>query len=302
MSGANKNWIVTGRTYTASSSITTSTLLNKSTSGAPGQTKSAFSSANYVVRNISTSQPLFTNWTYVSLTTSKWNYCGFVQDSSGIVKSDQTNSPAQCYQVYPTTYLSTWSWTSTVTSTTYKGGSGVGVTLSMGGLDLVDGYGTITTPAGSFPCLRIKRKSIINFGFFSVVSYSYDFVDQNGTIATISVNSTGSIPSSVTYYAQTVTGISEYSNFVPNSFQLFQNYPNPFNPGTTIQYSIPNASFVELKVFDLLGRELCVLVNKKQEAGTYQVQFDGQNLPAGLYFYRLQTGEFCETKKMVIVK
>ena len=89
---------------------------------------------------------------------------------------------------------------------------------------------------------------------------------------------------------------------IPTTFSLSQNYPNPFNPGTVIEYGIPTAAPVELKVFDLLGRELCVLVNKKQQAGTYQIQFDGQNLPAGLYFYRLQAGEFCEIKKMVIVK
>ncbi|HEX9971472.1 MAG TPA: YCF48-related protein, partial [bacterium] len=89
---------------------------------------------------------------------------------------------------------------------------------------------------------------------------------------------------------------------VPLRFALKQNYPNPFNPSTIIQYSIPKASQVELKVFDLLGRELKVLVNGKLEAGIYQVQFDSKGLPAGLYFYRLRAGEFCETRKMVIVK
>lgn len=88
----------------------------------------------------------------------------------------------------------------------------------------------------------------------------------------------------------------------PMKFALEQNYPNPFNLSTVIQYSIPTASQVELKVFDLLGRDLKVLVNGNQEAGIYQVNFDSQGLPAGLYFYRLRAGEFCETRKMVIVK
>ncbi|HEX9971473.1 MAG TPA: T9SS type A sorting domain-containing protein [bacterium] len=101
---------------------------------------------------------------------------------------------------------------------------------------------------------------------------------------------------------QPTTAINDNIDCEPLYFSLAQNYPNPFNPSTIIQYSIPKASQVELKIFDLLGRELKVLVTGKQEAGSYQVQFDSQGLPAGLYFYRLRAGKFCETKKMVIVK
>ncbi len=101
--------------------------------------------------------------------------------------------------------------------------------------------------------------------------------------------------------AGAISSVTNGKEILPK-FTLDQNYPNPFNPSTVIRYSIPKASYTELKVFDLLGRELKVLVNDKQEAGSYQVNFDSQNLPAGLYFYRLRAGEFCETKKMVIIK
>lgn len=98
-----------------------------------------------------------------------------------------------------------------------------------------------------------------------------------------------------------LTGVHEISKMT-EEFSLSQNYPNPFNPTTVIKYAIPKALFVELSVFDVLGQKLTVIVNARQDAGIYQVQFDCQDLPAGLYFYRLRAGEFCETKKMVIVK
>ncbi|MFZ5518084.1 MAG: YCF48-related protein [Candidatus Zhuqueibacterota bacterium] len=112
-------------------------------------------------------------------------------------------------------------------------------------------------------------------------------------------NSAYSMEESAT--AGTISSVTNENDIVTR-FALKQNYPNPFNPSTVIQYSIPKASQVELAVFDLLGRKLKVIVTGKQEAGIYYIKFDSQNLPAGLYFYRLRTGEFCETKKMVVVK
>ncbi|MDX1700216.1 MAG: T9SS type A sorting domain-containing protein, partial [Melioribacteraceae bacterium] len=87
-----------------------------------------------------------------------------------------------------------------------------------------------------------------------------------------------------------------------NKHILYQNYPNPFNPSTTIKYSIPNQSNVTLKVFDLLGSEVATLVNKEQSQGNYEVGFDGSELTSGIYFYRLQSGNFVETKKMILLK
>jgi len=87
-----------------------------------------------------------------------------------------------------------------------------------------------------------------------------------------------------------------------NDFALFQNYPNPFNPTTTIKYQIPEISFVTLKVYDVLGIEIAVLVNEEKSVGNYEVEFDATRLPSGVYFYRLQANEFVETKKMMLVK
>lgn len=89
---------------------------------------------------------------------------------------------------------------------------------------------------------------------------------------------------------------------MPSRFQLGQNYPNPFNPKTVISYQLSVNSFVTLKVFDVLGREVAILVNGEKLAGNYEVRFDGANLPSGIYFYTLKAGEFSETKKMVLVR
>jgi hypothetical protein len=81
-----------------------------------------------------------------------------------------------------------------------------------------------------------------------------------------------------------------------------QNYPNPFNPTTTISYQLPVASEVSLKVYDVLGREVVVLVNGRQAAGSYNIMLNGAGLSSGVYFYRLQAGSFVATKKMMLVK
>ena len=87
-----------------------------------------------------------------------------------------------------------------------------------------------------------------------------------------------------------------------NKFHLSQNYPNPFNPTTNIRYTISNKQSISLKVYDVLGNEIAVLANDEKPAGTYEVKFDGNELTGGIYFYRIQAGDFVETKKMVLMK
>jgi len=89
---------------------------------------------------------------------------------------------------------------------------------------------------------------------------------------------------------------------IPQSFYLSQNYPNPFNPTTTIKYKIPGLSFVTLKVYDVLGNEIETLVDEEKAVGSYEVEFSATALPSGIYFYRLQAGNYVETKKMVLLR
>ncbi len=89
---------------------------------------------------------------------------------------------------------------------------------------------------------------------------------------------------------------------VPLNFSLSQNFPNPFNPSTLIKYSIPNANIVILKIYDVLGSEITTLVNEFKNAGTYEVNFNALNLSSGIYFYKIKSGNFNETKKMLLLK
>lgn len=97
-------------------------------------------------------------------------------------------------------------------------------------------------------------------------------------------------------------GINPNQNGVPETYSLSQNYPNPFNPSTKIEFAIPKEGFVSLKVFDVLGREVALLVNGDFKAGGYTVDYDASMLPSGIYFYKLTSGGFTETKKMILVK
>ena len=89
---------------------------------------------------------------------------------------------------------------------------------------------------------------------------------------------------------------------LPQDFSLSQNYPNPFNPSTKIEYSIPEASFVQLKVYDILGNEVAELVNEEQSAGTYRADFIADNLSSGFYVAQLRAGDYTKTIKMTLLK
>jgi len=96
--------------------------------------------------------------------------------------------------------------------------------------------------------------------------------------------------------------IQMISTEIPSAFSLSQNYPNPFNPRTVISFQLPAVSDVMLKVYDVTGKEVATLVNERLQAGTYETTFDGSGLNSGVYFYRLSTLDFTETKRMIMIK
>lgn len=106
----------------------------------------------------------------------------------------------------------------------------------------------------------------------------------------------------IAYKLTNVTGISASKPNVPAGFSLSQNYPNPFNPSTTISFSLPSKSYVTLKVFDILGREVASIVSEEMPAGSYSRQWNAANISSGIYYYRLQAGRFVETKKLVSLR
>jgi hypothetical protein len=101
--------------------------------------------------------------------------------------------------------------------------------------------------------------------------------------------------------SEMITDVEEL-NPLPTEFSLGQNYPNPLNPSTKIKYSIPKSSQVSLKIFNTLGEEIETLVNEEKPVGTYELNWNASNLPSGVYFYRIQTGDFVQTRKMILLK
>ncbi len=145
--------------------------------------------------------------------------------------------------------------------------------------NLVDGAGTTTSQ---------RQYVYVDTDVTEGQSYRYRLV-------TIDVNGNRMPASEVEHIVEPV-------NTTVNEFALHQNYPNPFNPTTEISYDLATASNVSLIVFDLLGREVATLVNGSQNAGRYTLKFDAAGLPSGMYFYRLQTAEFGDMKKMMLLK
>lgn len=127
--------------------------------------------------------------------------------------------------------------------------------------------------------------------------YSVDFINNNtgwtcGYLGRLFHTTTGGF----------LLGVHSVSGEIPVEFSLKQNYPNPFNPSTKINYSIPKSQFTILKIYDELGNEVATLVNQQQSAGSYEVDFNGSSLPSGVYFYKLQSENFSETKRMTLIK
>jgi hypothetical protein len=135
-----------------------------------------------------------------------------------------------------------------------------------------------------------KDIGIINFG------YSYDFGGCNDDLV-------GCVINGVLYGdTSTLAAINQISSEIPKEYKLYQNYPNPFNPKTIIRFQITNLSDSKLIIYNALGKEVTTLVNEQLKPGTYETEFDGTNLPSGVYFYKLISSNYTETKRMVLLK
>lgn len=112
----------------------------------------------------------------------------------------------------------------------------------------------------------------------------------------------GCLINGVLYGDTTLTTVQNISSNIPASVRLHNNYPNPFNPSTTIEFEIPKRNKVTIKVYDILGKEVAVLVDKVVEAGVYRTFWDASDFSSGVYLYKLESSGFTQTKKMLIVK
>jgi hypothetical protein len=147
--------------------------------------------------------------------------------------------------------------------------------------------------------VNINNLYLGSFGFTSDESHQHDYT-VNYTIWSDSI--AGNIQLLGKRYRRPLDGIND--NYSPLSFTLFQNYPNPFNPATVINFKLLLRDKVILNVYDIMGRQVCTLVNEDKPAGEYSISFDSRkyNLSSGVYFYRLTTGGFSSVKKMILIK
>jgi hypothetical protein len=113
---------------------------------------------------------------------------------------------------------------------------------------------------------------------------------------------TGCFINGIKYGDTTTTYINTISTNIPKEFKLSQNYPNPFNPTTKIKFALPKAGDAKVIGYDVMGRKVQILVNERLQPGTYETSFDGSALNSGVYFYKLITDGFTETKRMLLIK
>ena len=211
------------------------------------------------------------------------------------------NNPAATELQLPMTYNTSWSqsYVNTVAI------SGFPPTQTDISIDVVvDAWGTMTMPGGSsFDALRIRESTTENGDTY----VAYSFLSKTGANVTVEAsdpNPPNSGVISAVYYDWNLpftTDVEQISG-LPSDFSLSQNYPNPFNPTTKIEYSIPEESFVQLRVFDILGNEVVTVVNQEQNAGTYRADFDAENLASGFYIARLQAGNYTKSIKMALLR
>ena len=263
-----------------------------------------FSNANIASKNNNTNP----DYHYYQNTSSDWNMIGFA-----VTNFMKLFTVPYCRFHYPMSYGSQY-------NSTYKANSNSGqaTTYTTGYKTFfADGYGTIILPGITYNnVMRIK----ITDESFDTVKVGGNVVSTNHTVITnywwfksgykFPVFDYGYAESSSMYSFKFASvsvkneplSINLISAKVPDKFELFQNYPNPFNSVTKIKLQVTSDKFVKLIVYDVLGKEVATLVNEELKAGVYEVRFDAGDLPSGVYFYKLETGNIKETKKMLIQK
>jgi len=131
---------------------------------------------------------------------------------------------------------------------------------------------------------------------------TWGYYTDNASGCTMSSGSTQSKRPNIILVYQNWIGVNPIKSEIPGKFKLYQNYPNPFNPVSRIDFDLPKSGFVNLRVFDILGREVRTIINEEKTAGTYSVDFNASDLSSGVYFYKLCSGDFSEIKKMILFK
>ncbi len=272
---------------------------------------SDYPGANYCTYSIGTLAGITSEiYSYLALngTLESLGYASTTSSLPGF-ESKIFNSPAEIQVQFPYTMNSTWTQSYTQTINSYFNGNLVSsIPSSISNTILVDAYGTMTLPGGgTFDALRQREETTISSSDGIITSVNYTFLTKSGAQASFSATdmnppNSGTINVDGGSWNSPLASDVQQISGLPKDYTLNQNYPNPFNPTTNIEYSIPEASFVELKVYDVLGNEVATLVNEEQSAGVYRADFSGNNLASGLYIARITAGNYTNTVKMTLMK
>lgn len=289
--------------------------INPGTSPAAG----TFGSASHVTY----SQPTFAGvtsntWVHLVLNGSAYSDLGTYTEVTAAGFTTQTTiqmNPAEVIMQLPLTFGASWTYNGTrdvdvnIVGIPFPQSYSVDATITR----TVDAWGTLIMPDGrSVNVLRIKIVTELTSNVGGVPSTSTDlsfsFISPDGSALHVNAvdanqadNGVISVNQVAWNYGSGATSVDRIEELA-NDFVLSQNYPNPFNPTTNIQYSIPEASHVSLKVYDVLGNEVATLVNQELSSGVYNSKFDASALSSGIYFYTLTADNFIATKKLILIK
>ncbi|MGH1365269.1 MAG: T9SS type A sorting domain-containing protein [Calditrichia bacterium] len=276
----------------------------------------AFTDANLAAKYSEMSTAGFEGYLYFDVEQTVWTELGSGTilpppfDSTIVERNPVVASPL------PITFNTTWTSVTSDTSGDYPSFATIDTDSCV---TIVDGWGTIVTALGSYPCLRFQERlfsrsqTIVNgipisFGFETYYIYRWvngEFLEiayaqsQDGESNPNFTDATGfSVITGVT------TGIEDLSreDNLAQGFQLEQNYPNPFNPTTTIRFSLPKSELVQLSIYNQIGQRVETLLNEQMSSGVYSVDWNAESLPSGVYFYRLQAGSQQTMRKAILLK
>ncbi len=168
---------------------------------------------------------------------------------------------------------------------------------------VVEGYGTLILPTGSYDALRVRNETSTSTPGRTSTGRSISFLTYENTTAHIILNPDATIDR-VTYSTRSgvTTSIEPPVAGLPDGYRLDQNYPNPFNPATRIGYEIPRSRHVRISVYDALGRHVETLVDEMMPAGQHEATFEANHLPSGVYLYRMESGAASASRRMILLK
>ena len=312
--GPDQTWDFTGFPFPDSLIFTSTRMLLALPAGTPGESELSFADADFVM------QTEVINVTEARTDTIRsWTYQGLVQDSllgygvttaidtddDGIAESSATSiqSPLSLDELFPITYE--LQWTDSTSNVIVQDPIIFPVSAVLTEAE-VDGWGTLITPMGSAPALRVRRtiQTIELLFMTESTETTLSFLTGlgGGLYANIDLDEDGAVERVSYGFEGEDVGTATEPTAVGDGFRLAPNYPNPFNSTTEIAYTVPEASPVRLAVYNLLGQEVAVLHEGMQAAGQHRVRWDATGMASGLYLYTLNAGAYHATRPMLLTK